>query len=87
MGYDEKTARQSAFQFMKTGDPHISMLPVREGDGRAACGIAGREKEPVEVNVKRKGRAAQSKNAPVFFVGRDTCRNYRDGGWCLPFGE
>jgi transcriptional regulator with XRE-family HTH domain len=26
MGYDEKTARQSAFQFMKTSDPHVSML-------------------------------------------------------------
>jgi transcriptional regulator with XRE-family HTH domain len=26
MGYDEDIARQSAFQFMKTGDPRISML-------------------------------------------------------------
>lgn len=26
MGYTEETARQSAFQFMKTGDPRISML-------------------------------------------------------------
>jgi transcriptional regulator with XRE-family HTH domain len=26
MGYDAKTARQSAFQFMKSGDPRISML-------------------------------------------------------------
>ena len=26
MGYDALTARQSAFQFMKSGDPRISML-------------------------------------------------------------
>jgi hypothetical protein len=26
MGYDAKTARQSAFQFMKSGDPRMSML-------------------------------------------------------------
>lgn len=26
MGYDGDTARQSAFQFMKSGDPRISML-------------------------------------------------------------
>ena len=26
MGYPATTARQSAFQFMKTGDPRISML-------------------------------------------------------------
>jgi len=26
MGYDAETARQSAFQFMKSGDPRISML-------------------------------------------------------------
>jgi transcriptional regulator with XRE-family HTH domain len=26
MGYDAEIARQSAFQFMKTGDPRISML-------------------------------------------------------------
>ena len=26
MGYPAETARQSAWQFMKTGDPHISML-------------------------------------------------------------
>ncbi len=26
MGYPEETARQSAWQFMKTGDPRISML-------------------------------------------------------------
>jgi len=26
MGYDEDIARQSAFQFMKTGDPRVSML-------------------------------------------------------------
>ena len=26
MGYPEETARQSAWQFLKTGDPHISML-------------------------------------------------------------
>jgi hypothetical protein len=26
MGYPPETARQSAFQFMKTGDPRISML-------------------------------------------------------------
>jgi hypothetical protein len=26
MGYEASTARQSAFQFMKTGDPRISML-------------------------------------------------------------
>ena len=26
MGYPETTARQSAWQFMKSGDPHISML-------------------------------------------------------------
>ena len=25
MGYDAETARQSAFQFMKSGDPRISM--------------------------------------------------------------
>lgn len=26
MGYDAEAARQSAFQFMKSGDPRISML-------------------------------------------------------------
>ena len=26
MGYEESIARQSAFQFMKSGDPRISML-------------------------------------------------------------
>lgn len=26
MGYDPSTARQSAFQFMKTGNPRIDML-------------------------------------------------------------
>lgn len=26
MGYPPETARQSAFQFMKSGDPRISML-------------------------------------------------------------
>jgi transcriptional regulator with XRE-family HTH domain len=26
MGYDEATARQSIFQFLKSGDPRISML-------------------------------------------------------------
>jgi hypothetical protein len=26
MGYDEDIVRQSAFQFMKTGDPRVSML-------------------------------------------------------------
>lgn len=26
MGYDPEQARQSAFQFMKSNDPHISML-------------------------------------------------------------
>ena len=26
MGYDEDIARQSTFEFMKTGDPRVSML-------------------------------------------------------------
>jgi transcriptional regulator with XRE-family HTH domain len=49
MGYDPGTARQSAFQFMKSGDPRVSMLrrfakamgmDVREllGDGKGKRG-------------------------------------------------
>jgi hypothetical protein len=51
MGHPPKTARQLAWQFMKSGDPRISML-------RRFAGAAGMQvEEVIDHRTERKARA------------------------------